>query len=197
MQILFEEWRKFLIEDQQAGRIIAIFGPSGCGKTRHKSRLKHMGWQEIPSVVTRPPRGEIDTEYVFISEEEWHNMKENGDLINTNRYQGNYYGAHLEGFRNAIRGVMLTDITNINNSKGEQDLKNIAAQEGKELILAYCAPPSREELQRRHTKRGTPERIDVALRELEIMNDMVHAHVPDAIWINNDLDVDQLEEEYG
>ena len=70
MNLLFENWRGFL-EESKSGKIIAILGPSGSGKSRQKNIFKQYGWQELVSLVTRPPRNEADVEYEFTTEEEW------------------------------------------------------------------------------------------------------------------------------
>ncbi len=152
MKLLLEHWRQYLTE-AAGGKAIAIFGPSGSGKSRQKNIFKKYGWQELISLVTRPPRSEEDIEYNFILEEEWIEKYENGELINTNNYGGNYYGTKLEDFINIDKTILVTDETNIDGSRGADDLKNIAAKYGKELILVFSAPPDEEELERRHRER--------------------------------------------
>ena len=86
---LFESWRKFLKEARK-GTILAIFGPSGSGKSRQKNIFKKNGWNEVVSLVTRPPRGEEDIEYEFTTKEEWQEEFQEGNLINTNEYAENF-----------------------------------------------------------------------------------------------------------
>tara|TARA_Y100000296_G_C5152668_1_gene247296 strand:- start:249 stop:872 length:624 start_codon:yes stop_codon:yes gene_type:complete len=150
--IPFENWKKFITEEKE-GAILAIFGPSASGKSRQKNIFKNNGWDEIVSYVTRPPRGETDAEYEFASEEEWKEESDKGNLINKNQYAGNFYGTKISDFRNAGNSILVTDITNVDGSRGEEDLKNIAAREGKKLILIFSAPPAAKELIRRHKER--------------------------------------------
>jgi len=152
MKLLFENWREYLNESNGKS-IVAIFGPSGSGKSRQKNIFKNNGWKELVSLVTRPPRSEIDVEYEFTTKEDWLEKKENGELINTNEYGGNYYGTKLEDFLNVDKAILITDETNIDGSRGGGDLKNVAAKHGKELILVFSAPPDEEELERRHRER--------------------------------------------
>lgn len=178
--------------ENKSNTIIAIFGPSGCGKTRHKETLISMGWKEIKSTVTRAKRGESDDEYNFKSEEEWQNLVDEDELVNVNHYAGHNYGTHVDDFKAARKAVMLTDITNINGSRGSDDLRYVAEREGKNLILVYCSPPDKNEMIRRQQQRGTPERIKKAVEEIGKMNFEVDQNVPDAFWVFSDGDVIEL-----
>tara|TARA_R100001082_G_C4362156_1_gene159931 strand:+ start:1781 stop:2758 length:978 start_codon:yes stop_codon:yes gene_type:complete len=151
--LLPSAFKENLRTNKTAGTIVAIFGPSGCGKSRQKAVFKNNGWQELVSLVTRPPRGEKDVEYEFTTEEEWLKEYEQGNLINTNQYGGNYYGTKLDDFLAARNAVMITDETNVDGSRGEEDLRNIAEKYGKTLVLAFCAPPDEKKLEKRHQNR--------------------------------------------
>ena len=70
MKSLLGTWRSYL-KESNGETILAIFGPSGSGKSRQKNIFKENGWNEVVSLVTRPPRGEEDVEYEFSTEEEW------------------------------------------------------------------------------------------------------------------------------
>ena len=204
MKATLEQWRSFLGE-AKGGTILAIFGPSGSGKSRQKNIFKRHGWDEIISYVTRPPRGEADIEYEFTTEEDWKEESEKGNLINTNQYGGNFYGTKITDFRNANKAILVTDITNINGSRGEEDLKNVAIKEGKNLILLFSAPPQEKELVRRHLKRlesgeygGAAElkdRLLKARQEAEKMRGQVKELGTLVHTIYSDEDAERLAEE--
>ena len=206
MKLLFENWRQYL-KESKSGRVIAIFGPSGSGKSRQKNIFKKHGWKELVSLVTRPPRGEEDVEYEFTTEEDWLEQNENGELVNTNQYGGNYYGTKLEDFLNAEKAILVTDETSIDGSKGDKDLKNIAAKHGKELILVFSAPPSEEELEKRHKDRldkgeyksneEYEERLARAREESENMQEKVFGFGEDVHIVYNDEDAEKIIEELG
>jgi len=191
MKSYMKKWKGFLAEQNARGTIIAIFGASGCGKTRYKKMLKALGWQEIKSTVTRDPRGEEDTEYDFVSDQEWQQLSTEDELVNVNYYQGHHYGTKLGDFRAAKKAVMLTDFSSVDS------LKTMASREGKNLVIAYCTAPEAQEIIRRHKKRGTPERIDVALEEIQEMDRMVSEQIPDVFWLDSDEDLHELHKEYG
>ena len=201
MHSLFENWRRFLEENQQ-GTILAIFGPSGSGKSRQKNIFKDNGWKEIVSFVTRPPRGEEDVEYEFATEDEWKNEFDEGNLVNTNEYGGNFYGTKISDLRNADKAILVTDITNIDGSRGESDLNNVAAREGKRLILLFSAPPAEKELIRRHKERldsgeySGPEefemRVQKAREESGTMQTKVNGLSAEVHTIYSDEDAEKL-----
>ena len=172
-----------------------------------KNIFKKYGWQELISLVTRPPRSEEDIEYNFILEEEWIEKYENGELINTNNYGGNYYGTKLEDFINIDKTILVTDETNIDGSRGEDDLKNVAAKHGKELILVFSAPPDEEELERRHRERlekgeyrseeEFEARISRAKEEARNMKEKVHNIDAKVHILYDDEGAEKLAQEVG
>ena len=201
MKIVMDKWKRFL-EESQKGTILAIFGPSGSGKSRQKNIFKENGWDEMVSLVTRPRRGEKDIEYDFATEEEWQKEFEERNLINTNQYGGNFYGTKISNFRNATKSILVTDITNVDGSRGENDLNNVAAREGKRLILLFSAPPADKELIRRHKERldsgeysGLEEfemRVQKAREESNTMHAKVKGLSVEVHTIYNDDDAQKL-----
>jgi len=182
VRIVLDKWKRFL-EESQKGTILAIFGPSGSGKSRQKNIFKENGWNEMVSLVTRPRRGEKDIEYDFATEEEWQKEFEEKNLINTNRYGGNFYGVRISDFRNATKSILVTDITNVDGSKDENDLNNVAAREDKRLILLFSAPPADKELIRRHKERldsgeySDLEEFETRVRKAREESNTMHAKV--------------------
>ena len=204
MKNLLEAWRNYL-KESNGGTILAIFGPSGSGKSRQKNIFKQNGWDEIISFVTRPPRGEADVEYEFATEEEWKDELDKGNLINTNEYGGNFYGTKISDFRNADEAILVTDITNVDGSRGEQDLNNVAMREGKRLILIFSAPPAEKELIRRHKERldsgeySSQEEFDTrvqqAREEADTMQSKVSGLSAEVHTIYSDEEAQKLAEE--
>ena len=150
---------QFLSENLEGGVILALFGPSGAGKSWYKKALVEQGWEDIRTNTTRQPRGPEDTEYNFLSDSEFSELLNKGELINTNEYLGEMYGTRISDFAMAESAVMLTDVTSLDS------LKESAAKYGKNLLLVYTAPPDSSVMKQRHMDRGTPERIDVATQE--------------------------------
>ena len=190
------------MRESNGGTVLAIFGPSGSGKSRQKNIFKENGWNEVVSLVTRPPRGEEDIEYEFTTEEEWQEEFQKGNLINTNEYAGNFYGTKISDFKNADKAILVTDITNVDGSRGEQDLNNVAAREGKRLILIFSAPPAEKELIRRHKERldsgeyssqeEFDERVEQAREEADTMQSKVSGLSAEVHTIYSDEEAEEL-----
>ena len=201
MKNLMESWSRFLSEASE-GTVLAIFGPSGSGKSRQKNIFKENGWNEMVSMVTRPRRGDQDVEYDFATEEEWQKEFQEGNLINTNQYGGNFYGVKISDFRNANKAILVTDITNVDGSRGDSDLNKVAEREGKRLILLFSAPPAEKELIRRHKERlesgeySSTEEYEMRLQKAREESDTMHAKVKglsaEVHTIYNDEDAQKL-----
>jgi len=163
--------------------IVAFFGPSGSGKSYAKKHFVDQGWREIRTNSTRPPRGPDDDEYNFLSEEEFEELMDKGKLVNTNEYQGNWYGTHVDDLNQSGSAVMLTDATSLDKLKSAV---------GDRLKLVYTAPPSAKEMEKRHTERGTPERAAVASAETERDKDLLQDR-GDVAVVSNQQEIEELE----
>ena len=78
------------------GLLIVFSGPSGAGKDTILKRLleKNPNIRLSVSATTRSPRaGETDgKDYYFITKEKFHQMAENGEMLESAGYCGNFYG---------------------------------------------------------------------------------------------------------
>lgn len=164
--------------------VVAFFGPSGSGKSFAKKYFVDQGWREIRTNTTRPPRGPEDKEYNFWSEEEFKQLMDDGKLVNTNQYQGNWYGTHVDDLDKPGPAVMLTDTTSLDK------LKQVV---GNRLVLVYTTPPSSEEMTRRHQERGTPERAAVASAEIE-RDTQALDNRDDISTVKNQKEIEDLEQ---
>ena len=161
---------------------IVVFGPTGGGKSTYKKHFIDSGWTEIKTHTTRPPRGPEDDEYVFYEEEEWLAKDQQGQFINTNQYQGFYYGTDIEEFSQPGNSIMLSDVTSV------EELRSIGEQNGKNMILLHAKSWTEDpaEMEASMTQRGTPERFDVWKQEVES-----HEEVPGAYPITNTEEAEQ------
>ena len=163
--------------------IVAFFGPTGSGKSHAKKYFVEQGWREIKTNSTRQPRGPEDKEYNFLSENEFVELKKMGQLVNTNKYQGYWYGTHVDDLSLSGPAVMLTDATSLDK------LKEVA---GERLTLVYTAPPSPEEVEQRHARRGTPERAAIAAEEVARDKDLLEGR-GDVLTVSNQAQIEELE----
>lgn len=142
--------------------LTVLSGPSAVGKSTVVSRMREQCpqiWQSV-SVTTRPARsGERDgREYHFVSEQEFEAMAARGDLLESARYVGYWYGTPRAAVREQLdRGIpVLLEI----DVAGARQVR--AAAPG--ALLVFLAPPSWEELERRLVGRNTESAESIARR---------------------------------
>ena len=77
------------------GMLVILSGPSGAGKGRIGEELvKRMNMRKVLSATTRPMREEdkVKNNYMFLDEQTFLELKENGRFFETNYYDGHWYG---------------------------------------------------------------------------------------------------------
>ena len=165
--------------------LFVVSGPSGVGKDTVMGRLRadHPEFEKTVSATTRAPRaGEAEgVNYYYRSEEAFRQMVESGEILESNFYNGAYYGtlkAEVEKRMAAGKPVLL----NI-DVHGAANIKRLYP--GSTII--FLLPPSWEVLEARLRGRGTDDeasirrRLDIAREELshaeefdlQIVNDTV------------------------
>ena len=165
--------------------LFVVSGPSGVGKDTVMGRLRadHPEFEKTVSATTRAPRaGEAEgVNYYYRSEEAFRQMVESGEILESNFYNGAYYGtlkAEVEK-RMAAGKVKLLNI----DVHGAASIKRLYP--GSTII--FLLPPSWEVLEARLRGRGTDDeasirrRLDIAREELshaeefdlQIVNDTV------------------------
>lgn len=168
------------------GRLFVIAGPSGTGKGTIVRRVL----EQVPEVAlsvsatTRAPRpAERDgVEYLFVSDQTFDRMIDDGELLEWAEIVGNRYGTPARPVEEALAGggdILL-----------EIDVKGAGwvRKRMPDAVLIFLAPPSLEELERRLRARGTEDeptlrrRIEAAEVELGQRDRFDH------VVVNDDLD---------
>ena len=142
-------------------------GPSGVGKSslawelflHHKKEL-HI----LPTYTTRPPRPEEKEglDYFFIDREKFLQMKKQNRFLETNLYQGNFYGTGKKQLRNTLKAgkkaILLIDIN------GGLNIKKIYPR----AILIFISAPI-SDIRSRIEKRGrnTPDEIEMRIKRAQ------------------------------
>ena len=174
------------VSTQRRGMIIVLSSPSGAGK----STLAHMILQHNPhitmsiSVTTRiPRRGEQEgVDYYFISEQEFHQRNDRGDLLESAQVFDHYYGSPRTPVFEALESG--TDVLFDIDWQGAQQLR--AA--GKDAISIFILPPSRAELEQRLRRRSTDSEEVIARRMSKADQEISHFKEYDWVLVNRDLD---------
>lgn len=168
------------------GGVFIVSGPSGSGKDTLLVKL----FEKMPEIkfsiscITRGMReGEKQGEkYNFITKEEFLGMIERDELLEHNRYVGNYYGTPkapvMQAVENGCDMVIEVDVN------GAEKIR----EKMPEAVSIFIMPPSFDELERRLSGRGTESAEIVAERMNNSLREIERASEYDYIVINDDID---------
>lgn len=147
------------------GRLYVVSGPSGVGKSTVLAALRRALpdlWFSV-SVTTRSPRpGEVDgVAYRFVDQPTFDRMAAGGQLLEHATYAGHGYGTprgpveeHLAAGIDVLLEIEVQGARQVRRAPGL----------GADAVLIFLAPPTRAELVRRLTARGTEDDPAVAER---------------------------------
>jgi len=177
----------------ERGTLIVVSAPSGAGKSSLAERvLKRLSDLRFSiSYTTRAPRGteQHGVDYYFVSEEEFHAMRERDEFLECAEVHGHFYGTHektIEELLSQGLDVML----DIDVQGAEQIRRRVP-----EAVLIFILPPSCEVLEARLRARNlnAPDDIERRLRNAAIEVQLYERF--DYAVLNDDLDraLDQLE----
>lgn len=172
------------------GKLLVFCAPSGSGKsTLVQWLMKEHGELNLRfsvSCTTRQPRGtERDgVEYFFITPDEFRRKIAEGAFVE-------YEEVYTDKFYGTLKSQVQTQIERGENVLFDIDVKggcNIKRLYGDEALSLFIQPPSKEELRRRLTSRGTdaPEMVEQRLAKAEY--EMSFAPQFDRIVVNDDLE---------
>ncbi|HBG81772.1 TPA: hypothetical protein DDW69_02935 [candidate division CPR2 bacterium] len=81
------------MKNDNTNQLFALIGVTASGKTELAKHLcKKHGFFYIPSITTRPPRGDNETDYKHVTAEEFERYIKNSELLEYTHFAGNYYG---------------------------------------------------------------------------------------------------------
>lgn len=156
--------------------IIVLSGPSGAGKGTIYKEIDKKGnsYRYVSSTTRNPREGEVEGfDYEYISKEEFLKRKKEDFFLETNLYDGNYYGTPIPNLSIHYPKDIFFDV----NVDGGISIKKAFPN----AILIYIIPPNVEELIKRMSDRGK-DRIDIAKQEVEVA-----IKEYDYLVVNNDL----------
>ena len=167
------------------GKFIVISGPSGVGKGTICNKLINElnAWYSVSTTTRSPREGEIDgVNYFFVSKEEFEKKISEGEFLEYNIYNDNYYGTSKKTVLDKMNeGINVFSEIDVN---GAHNIKKIFP----DALLIYIAPPSMDALRERLIGRGTEseekinQRLEIAKKELEEVD------FYDYVVVNDDLE---------
>lgn len=168
------------------GLLIVFSGPSGAGKDTILKRLleKNPNIRLSVSATTRSPRaGETDgKDYYFITKEKFHQMAENGEMLESAGYCGNFYGTPKKPIEQWL-------------SEGFDVILEIEVQGGAQVkekcpdsVGVFVLPPSLKVLENRLRNRHTESDEVIEKRLAVAQSEILQAVHYDYAVINNTVD---------
>ncbi len=167
-------------------KVFVITGPSGVGKgTVVRALSQRIADLHLSvSVTTRAPRpGELDgVDYHFVDDVTFERMVERGELLEWAQVHRQRSGTPRRWVESRLadgRDVLL-----------EIDVQGAlqVRERMPEAVLIFLAPPSKEELVRRLSQRGTETAEEQAVRQADAERELAAAAAFDHMVINDQLD---------
>ena len=166
------------------GMIVILSGPSGAGKGRVFEEIskRRDNVRKVLSVTSRPRREEDlkKDNYIFISQEEFLDMREKGMFFESEWYDGNLYGTlNIPSEEHCERDLFLDK-----DVRGAISIKKAYP----DAITIYIMPKDKETLLERRGNRGK-NRVQIAIDEIELAKQL------DFLVVNDNIDktVEQIE----
>ena len=164
------------------GLLFVLSAPSGTGKDSVIKALKEQGmdFYVVPSVTTRPPRpGESEgNPYHFVSEEEFKQLVDEGELLEYANVHGNWYGQPRKVIRDNLRAGR--DVLLKIDVQGAATIRRKVPQ----AIFIFLVPSSLEELTQRLATRQTETEEERLRRLADAREELTQQYWYDYVVVN-------------
>ena len=150
--------------------LVVLSGPSGVGKDAALAELRKLdrSWHFVVTATTRKIRsGEVHgTDYIFLDEPTFLEMKERDEFVESAQVYGNWYGVPKSQITSALEQgkdvILKIDV------QGAATLKRIAPN----ALFIFMVPGTFEELRERLSQRMTESKADIELRPKAAANEL-------------------------
>ena len=147
-----------------------LSGPSGVGKDAALAELRKLdrSWHFVVTATTRKIRsGEVHgTDYIFLDEPTFLEMKERDEFVESAQVYGNWYGVPKSQITSALEQgkdvILKIDV------QGATTVKKIAPN----ALFIFMVPGTFEELRERLSQRMTESKADIELRLKAAANEL-------------------------
>ena len=164
------------------GLLFVLSAPSGTGKDTVINALKQQGmdFYVVASVTTRAPRpGESEgNPYHFISEEEFKQLVDEGELLEYANVHGNWYGQPRQVIRDNLRAGR--DVLLKIDVQGAASIRRKVPQ----AIFIFLVPSSLEELAQRLATRQTETEEERQRRLADARKELMQQYWYDYVVVN-------------
>lgn len=168
--------------------MVILSGCSGVGKDAVLGRMRELGlpFHFIVTATTRPRRpGEVEgRDYIFLSQEQFDKMKDEGQFLEWAKVYSHRYGVPREQVREALNKgqdvIMKVDV------QGAATIKGLLSQG----VFIFLAPPSLEALEARLRQRRTESSADLELRLRTAREEMKSLPMFDYVVVNAQGQID-------
>jgi guanylate kinase len=164
------------------GLLFVLSAPSGTGKDSVIKALKEQGmdFYVVPSVTTRPPRpGESEgNPYLFVSEEKFKQLVDEGELLEYANVHGNWYGQPRKLIRDNLRAGR--DVLLKIDVQGAATIRRKVPQ----AIFIFLVPSSLEELTQRLVTRQTETEEERLRRLADAREELTQQYWYDYVVVN-------------
>ena len=150
--------------------LVVLSGPSGVGKDAALAELRKLdrSWHFVVTATTRKIRsGEVHgTDYIFLDEPTFLEMKERDEFVESAQVYGNWYGVPKSQITSALEQgkdvILKIDV------QGAATVKKIAPN----ALFIFMIPGTFEELRERLSQRMTESKADIELRLKAAANEL-------------------------
>jgi len=170
---------------RRRGALFVVSAPSGAGKTTlcREARLRLPDLAYSVSYTTRAPRpGEIEgTDFCFVSEARFTELRDRGELAEWATVHGNLYGTRASVLEESLRAGrdILLDI----DTQGAAQLR----RRYPEAVLIFIVAPSMAELEQRLRERRSDADREIARRLARAREEIALWRSYDYLVVNRDL----------
>ena len=162
--------------------LIVVSGTSGSGKNTVINEIiaKNPNVKIMKSYTTRPPRGENDNAYHFVSIKELEGKIKRNEMFEVEEvHKGTFYGISKESLENTKNGIYIKDV----DVNGSMKLKKYLGDGAK---LVYLDVDKNELIERLKVRGENEESIKLRISRYEY--EKTFAKNYDLVILNNDLD---------